>query len=278
MTSKNHHAQHETALRLLAAICLAFFLIAIGQFSLNGGDARAQLSYIKLAKFSASLAIYALTMLWLLKQLTSAGPILVWASIAACLGGVMELSTLLTQALVPGWQSAALLAISRLAILPPTFLIVVAFKRLLNEIIPLALRRALLWATGLAILGCLPGAVMLIEISQHQSSSALDSFFGLKLAHFIGLHTLQLMPMTYFLVSKQSANINSQIKVIDSIGLSLLTLIAALTISSTTENTQVITTAILTLCAVFVAARQGRRAWQSNTAPGASIIFSKSKL
>lgn len=258
MTMKNHHTQQEISLKLLATISLLFFLIALGQ-CLSFAGVEKQLGYIKLARFSASLTIYAVTMFWLLKQLTSARPILAWAAIGACLGGTLELSTLLIQALAPSWQSTALLTISRLAILPPTVLMLVAFRQLLNESIPRALRSALLWATGLAIFGCLPGALMLIEISQHQSSSALSLPSGLKLAHFIALHTLQLMPMAYFLISKLITSEDKQIKVIDSIGLVLLVLIALLTLTSTTEGNQTMAIVILTLCAVFLATNQAKR-------------------
>ncbi|MDP3507819.1 MAG: hypothetical protein Q8T09_07490 [Candidatus Melainabacteria bacterium] len=259
MTMKNHHTQQEISLKLLAAISLLFFLIAIHHCLSFAGVESRQLGYIKLAKFSASLALYAVTMFWLLKQLTSDRPILEWAAIGACLGGTLELSTLMIQALAPTWQSTALLSIGRLAILPPSFLILVSFRQLLNESIPKALRSALLWATGLAMFGCLPGGLMLIEIGQHQSSSALSLPSGLKLAHFAALHTLQLMPMAYFLISKQITSEDKQIKVIDSIGLVLLVLIALLTLTSTTAGNQTMATVILTLCAVFLVTNQAKR-------------------
>ncbi|MBP9091618.1 hypothetical protein KBI23_11350 [bacterium] len=259
MTSQSDNAQQETPLRLLAAISLTFLLIAIGQYLSFAGLDSKQLGYIKLAKFSASLAVYAVTMYWLLKQLTSHRPILAWAAIGACLGGTLELSTLMIQALEPTWQSTTLLTIGRLAILPPTFFIIVIFKQLLRESLPRPLRSALLWATGLAIFGCLPGGLMLIEISQHQSSSVLGLSSGLKLAHFIALHTLQLMPMAYFLISKQTTRIDQQIKVIDGIGLVLLALIALLTLTSTTEGTQTIAIGILILCATFLATNHAKK-------------------
>lgn len=254
MTSQNHHNQHEIALKLLAAVSLAFLVIALSQcLSFAGVDSK-QLGYIKLAKFSTSLAIYAITMFWLLEQLTSGRPILTWAATGAFLGGTLELSTLLIQALAPNWQSTALLTIGRLAILPPTILMIVAFRLLLKESIPRALRSALLWGTGLAIFGCLPGVLMLTEIRQHQSI-----YGSLKLAHFIALHTLQLMPMAYFLISKQITSVDKQIKLIDCIGMVLLTLIALLTLSSMTESTQIVATAILALCAVCLATNQAER-------------------
>lgn len=279
MNSQNQPKQQETSLKLLAAISLVFLLIALGQYlGFVGVDATAQQSAIKLGKFSASLAIYAATMLWLLRQLSSADKMLTWAAASACLGGVSELSTLLIQTLAPSWQSSALVVISRIAILPPTFLIIVTFKLLFKEDMPQALRRALLWATGLTIFGCLPGVLMLIEISHHQSSYGLVELGGLKLAHFIGLHTLQLMPMAHFLVSKQICNREKQIKAIDRIGLALLALIALLTISSTSENTQAIALAILTLCAVFLTTTWSRKTGRHNTTFGGNILFSRSKF
>jgi hypothetical protein len=267
MASQNHHAHQDTSLKVLAAISLAFLLVALGQYLSLAGIESKQLGYIKLAKFSASLTIYAVTMFGLLKQITCGRQLLAWAATAACLGGVLELSTLLIQALVPSWQTA-LVAVTRLAILPPTFLMIVAFRLLLKENIDLALRHALLWATGLAIFGCLPGALMLTEINQPQSS-----YGSLKLAHFIGLHTLQLMPLAYFLVSKQTTNSEKQIKVIDSIGLLLLMLIALLTIRSTTE-----TTILLALGAALLATNMDSKAGHTNTTPGANIPFSRSKF
>lgn len=251
MIHRNQHSQQELSLILLLAISLVFLLVALGQ-SITGTEPAAHLSYIKLAKFSASLAIYATTMLWLVKQIRDGGRLLDWATSAACSGAVLELTSLLIQAAYlgwQGWQTSLLVAIGRLAILFPTALIMIVFSLLLRESIAPALRLALLWATGLALFGCLPGVLMLFEMSKHDAV-----FDSLRLAHFVGLHTLQLMPFAYFVVARLNPSMNRQIMAINSLGYLLLALIAALTIGSLgAGSAQVIAAILIVLPSVFLA-------------------------
>jgi|GEM_PF-1534093 len=276
MTCRNQHSQQELSLILLLAISLVFLLVALGQ-SFIGVEPVAHLGYIKLAKFSASLAIYATTMFWLLKQVKGGGKLLDWAATSACFGAVLELTTLLIQAAYHGWQTSLLVAIGRLAILLPTTLIVIVFRLLLKESIAPALRLALLWATGLALFGCLPGALMLFEMSKHDA--VLDS---LRLAHFVGLHTLQLMPLAYFVVAKRSPSIKRQIMAINSLGYLVLVLIAALTIGSIGAGPAQVTAAIfIVLPSVFLArflAREPRlKLVKPNTTYSGSLLSSSIK-
>lgn len=276
MTCRNQHSQKELSLILLLAISLVFLLVALGQ-SFIGTEPVAHLGYIKLAKFSASLAIYATTMLWLLKQVTGGGKLLDWAATAACFGAVLELTTLLIQAAYLGWQTSLLVAIGRLAILLPTTLIVIVFRLLLKESISPALRLALLWATGLALFGCLPGVLMLFEMSKHDD--VLDS---LRLAHFVGLHTLQLMPLAYFVVAKRNPSIKRQITAINTLGYLLLVLIAALTIGSIGAGpAQAIAVIFIVLPSVFLArflAREPRlKLVKPNTTYSGSLLSSSIK-
>jgi hypothetical protein len=247
MIHRNQHSQQELSLILLLAISVLFLLVALGQGFI--GTEAAHLGYIKLAKFSASLAIYATTMLWLLKQISGGGRLLDWAATAAFAGAMLELTSLLIQAAYHGWQTSLLVAIGRLAILLPTALIVIVFRMLLRESIAPALRLALLWATGLALFGCLPGVLMLFEMSTQDA--AVDS---LRLAHFVGLHTLQLMPLAYFVVAKRSPSIKRQIMAINTLGYMLLVLIAALTIGSIGAGpAQAIAAIFIALASVFLA-------------------------
>lgn len=247
MIHRNQHSQQELSLILLLAISLAFLLISLGQ-SFIGTEA-AHLGYIKLAKFSASLAIYATTMIWLLKLITSGGKLLDWAATAACFGAVVELTSLLIQAAYHGWQTSLLVAIGRIAILFPTALIVIVFRLLLRESIAPALRLALLWATGLALFGCLPGVLMLFEMSKHDA--VVES---LRLAHFVGLHTLQLMPFAYFVVARLNPSLRRQIMAINSLGYLLLVLIAALTVGSIEAGpAQAIAAILIVLPSAFLA-------------------------
>ncbi|MBA4079096.1 MAG: hypothetical protein C0508_28960, partial [Cyanobacteria bacterium PR.023] len=196
---------------------------------------------------------------------------------AACFGAVLELTTLLIQAAYLGWQTSLLVAIGRLAILLPTTLIVIVFRLLLKESISPALRLALLWATGLALFGCLPGVLMLFEMSKHDD--VLDS---LRLAHFVGLHTLQLMPLAYFVVAKRNPSIKRQITAINTLGYLLLVLIAALTIGSIGAGpAQAIAVIFIVLPSVFLArflAREPRlKLVKPNTTYSGSLLSSSIK-
>lgn len=275
MIPRNQHSHQELSLILLLAISLVFLLVALGQSSI-GTDA-ADLGYIKLAKFSASLAIYAMTMFWLLKQVRGGGKLLDWAATAACFGAVLELTTLLIQAAYHGWQTSLLVAIGRLAILLPTALIVIVFRLLLKESIAPALRLALLWGTGLALFGCLPGVLMLFEMSKHDAV-----FDSLRLAHFVGLHTLQLMPLAYFVVAKRSSSIKRQIMTINSLGYLLLVLIAALTIGSIGAGPAQAIAAIFMVIpgaflARFLAREPGLKRAKPNTTYSGSLLSSSIK-
>ncbi len=247
MLHRHRHSQQELSLISLLAISLIFLLVALGQ-SFIGTEA-AHLGYIKIAKFSASLAIYAITMFWLLKQITPGGKLLDWAATGACFGALLELTSLLIQAAYHGWQTSLLVAIGRLAILLPTALIMIVFRRLLRESIAPALRLALLWATGLALFGCLPGVLMLFEMSKHDAV-----FDSLRLAHFVGLHTLQLMPLEYFVLARLNPSVRRQIMAINTLGYLLLVLIAALTIGSIGAGpVQAIAAIFMVLPSVFFA-------------------------
>jgi hypothetical protein len=278
MTSRNQHSQQELSLILLLAISLAFLLVALGQ-SFMGTEA-AHLGYIKLAKFSASLAIYATTMFWLLKQVTGGGKLLDWAATAACFGAVIELTSLLIQAAYhgwQGWQTSLLVAIGRIAILLPTTLIMIVFRLLLKESIAPALRLALLWATGLALFGCLPGVLLLLEMSKHDAV-----FDSLRLAHFVGLHTLQLMPLAYFVVARLNPSVRRQIMAINTLGYLLLVLIAALTIGAIGAGpAQAIAAILKVLPSVFLArslAREPRlKPAKPNTTYSGSLLSSSIK-
>ncbi len=275
MIHRNRHSQQELSLILLLAISLIFLLVALSQSCIS--TEAAQLGYVKLAKFSASLAIYATTMFWLLKQITPGGKLLDWAATGACFGALLELTSLLIQAAYHGWQTGLLVAIGRLAILLPTALIMIVFRRLLRESIAPALRLALLWATGLALFGCLPGVLMLFEMSKHDAV-----FDSLRLAHFVGLHTLQLMPLAYFVVAKRSPSIKRQIMAINTLGYLLLVLIAALSIGSIgSRPAQAIAAVLIALASVFLAkflAREPRlKVVKPNTTYSGSLLSSSIK-
>jgi len=147
----------------------------------------------------------------------------------------------------------------------------------LKESISPALRLALLWATGLALFGCLPGVLMLFEMSKHDA--VLDS---LRLAHFVGLHTLQLMPLAYFVVAKRNPSIKRQITAINTLGYLLLVLIAALTIGSIGAGpAQAIAVIFIVLPSVFLArflAREPRlKLVKPNTTYSGSLLSSSIK-
>lgn len=213
---------------LVSLCCFAVGAAGMGSF---GHDIQ-QAAWIKLTKFSASLFSYGASLLWLITNIKQDRKRLRRWAAAASIGGVVELLALFLQAMSISYFSPAsplvaeLTHVTRLAILPPTLFIVILFKSILSERdCDPVLKRALLWATGLALFGCFPGALMLVPEYAGGSTLATltdGNISALKLSHFIGLHCLQVLPLCCWLIKRAGLSIRSQLTSISLIGGSLL--------------------------------------------------------
>lgn len=226
----------------LAIFSSAFFLIGIG-FGLWFDSQHAfQQSWVTLAKFGASLCAYSITMQWLALQIGQNSHSMRFAAVLASIGGTVVLFSHFIHALLASFcpdsqaQCDLLTHLARLAIVPPTLYIAASFRAVLKEpSISNALKRSLLWATGLALIGCLPAILMLLPEFFHgipalQALSSKNSHEDLKLAHFTGLHALQMLPIYCWLVSARKIPSLQQAELIDSMGLVILALIVLLAI------------------------------------------------
>ncbi len=207
-----------------------------------------QKAWVTLAKFGASLGTYAVTMQWLLFYVRRNLPLVRFSSIAACLGGVLVLMFLFIEALAatfnaPATELAVLTHLARMAIIPPTVLLTVSFKAVLEDTShPSVLRAGLFWATGLAVLGCVPAVLMLIPeafpgISALQTLTTKESHEILKTSHFIGLHALQIMPIYCWLVSSKNLPTDRQLTLVNSVGWALAALVGILTVKGLMAET-----------------------------------------
>ncbi len=235
-------ARASLPLTLLAILGSAFFLIGIGFGTWFDSQHAGRQSWVTLAKFGASLCAYAITMQWLALQIRQDSQFMRLAAVLASLGGMAVLFFHFVHALLASYcpcsqaQCDLLTHLARLAIVPPTLYIGVSFRAVLKEpAISSALKRSLLWATGLALIGCVPALLMLLPELFHgspfwQALSAKNSHESLKLAHFTGLHALQILPIYCWLVSARKFPTARQAELIDSMGLVILTLTVLLAI------------------------------------------------
>ncbi len=249
-----------TALIAFSISCLvvSLFGLAFDQRLISGEHA-----WIKPVKFSASLAIYGLTLYWLSQFLTNHKPSFQKICQAALAGTVAELSIIITQVLrgasthfnagtafdnAMAWMAA-------LAIWPVAYGMVAIFFMLLRERnLPPVLGVALKWGVLLSVVGCVPGVLMLVpaavqDFITHSRHIYMETagiprigpglpFLGwstvagdLRVAHFVGIHALQFFPVAAFLLMKFLPKLSTfrQELLIGNIGMTYLATIVLLT-------------------------------------------------
>lgn len=207
--------------------------------------------WIKPVKFSASLAIYGVTLFWLGQFLTNHTYAFRRTCRAALAGSIAELSIIIIQVMrgapnhfnMGSGFDNGMAWLAAISILPVAFSIVVVFFLLLRERnLPAVLGCALRWGVLLSAIGCVPGLMMLAPVTVqhiifHQTSSGLP-FLGwstvsgdLRVAHFVGIHALQFFPVLAFIVMKLLPNVSILRKelLIGNIGLTYLGVIVLLT-------------------------------------------------
>jgi hypothetical protein len=249
-----------TALVLFSTFCL---LVSFSGLAFDAKLINGEHGWIKPTKFSASLSIYGLTLFWLSQFLTNHKSLFPKVCAGALIGTVAELSTIILQ-VVRGTSSHfntgtafdhTMFWVAAFAILPVAFATVAIFFMLLREkSLPPVLGVALRWGLLLTIAGCVPGVLMLLpaavqdfithsrQISGHavgvpQGGPGLP-FLGwstvagdLRVAHFVGIHALQVLPVIAFVVMKLFSKLSPmrQELLISNIGITYCSVIVLLT-------------------------------------------------
>jgi hypothetical protein len=213
----------------LACLALAILGMAFDHRLISG-----ELAWIKPIKFSVSLALYAGSLIWMGQYLTNHKRLFQITCNAALGGSVVELAAIIMQTL-RGAQShfntltpldSFMWCTIQLAIVPVSVALLVLFILLLKqENLPRPLSTAMRFAVLLSIFGLVPGVLMIMPDSlqnivtgQRQleghivgSASACSGlpFLGwstvagdLRVAHFVGLHALQVIPLATYALFK----------------------------------------------------------------------------
>jgi hypothetical protein len=212
---------------LLSLLCSALGL-TFDHRLING-----ELAWIKPFKFSVSLALYGSSLIFISSFFSSAPRLLKFTSLAALVGAVAEISAIIVQVFrgAPSHFNfatpldSALWYVIKLAIMPVALAILAMLVMLMRQKeLPQVLGNAIRWGALLTVVGFIPGFLMLMpESLQHvftnhvmightvgpSSSAQTMPLIGwnavagdLRIAHFVGLHALQVLPLIGFAISR----------------------------------------------------------------------------
>ncbi|MBX9690604.1 MAG: hypothetical protein K2X27_28070 [Candidatus Obscuribacterales bacterium] len=209
------------ALFLISLVSFGLSLCGIG-WALCAGDMQIEL-WQKSLKFSLSFMLYSFSLLQIAANLDSLKPLLKVTSLSVLIGAVLELSSIYGALLVAHFGSPlqiqasekSLLLLARTAIIPVSMALPIFLFLLLRKpgITPLRLY-GFCWGTALALLGLIPGLMMLMPAAifhgwpAYLSSSSkltLAQAIGhgeLRTAHFFGIHALQIIPLAAYALEK----------------------------------------------------------------------------
>lgn len=222
---------------LFSLSCLMLSLLGLGfdHRYING-----ELAWIKPCKFSISLALYGASLIWLSRFLTAHKRLWQITCYGALMGSVIEITAIVIQVL-RGTTShfntatpldAALYFAITAAIMPVALALLCIFIMLLGQrSLPPVLGLAIRWGLFLTLVGLIPGILMLLPDQLQDVVTAHQQFDGhtigypeggpglpwlgwstvagdLRVAHFVGLHALQILPLIGFVVSTVLQNIS----------------------------------------------------------------------
>lgn len=235
---QNYWNSHRALTALVAYCCLALVVSVLGAV-LDPKIINGQFAWIKPVKFSISLAVYAMTLIWLSRFLTKNKQLFDAISAAALIGAVCELTAITVQ-VVRGTTSHfntstpfnhAMHWITIGSIMPVAFGIIAVYVMLLREEkLPPVMGTALKWGLAITIVGFIPGILMVMPDHLQDAVTAHKQFDGhtigfseggpgllllgwstvagdLRAAHFAGIHALQILPLVGFAISKLFARL-----------------------------------------------------------------------
>ncbi|HEY9678314.1 MAG TPA: hypothetical protein V6C76_09915 [Drouetiella sp.] len=251
-------------LTALIAFSALWLLVSLMGLTIDHRLINGEHGWVKPIKFSMSLGIYGMTLIWLSKFLTEQKATFERVSIAALIGTIAELVTITIQA-ARGTASHfntgtpfdhAMFWLAAISILPVAFGTIAIFFMLLRQRdLPPVLGLSLKWGVFLTIIGCIPGVLMLLpstaqeflshsrQVTGHAVGLAQSSSHGLPLigwstvagdlrvAHFVGIHALQLLPIVAYAVPRLLGRISvkRQEWLVNNVGLTYFFAIALLT-------------------------------------------------
>jgi hypothetical protein len=246
------------ALCSFIALLICLFGLLVDHRLING-----ELGWIKPAKFSTSFLIYAVSMIWLSQFIKQWRAIFRLASMAACWGALIELAAIILQVLrgtTSHFNAGTLFdhvvfVVVKIAILPVALSILVSLILLMRQKnLPPVIDVALHWGVFLTLVGCLPAVLMVLpdplqdaitryaELNGHavglpEGGPGLP-FLGwstiggdLRVAHFVGIHALQILPIAGILIARFLPRLSQQRQsfLVSNLGITYLGLIALLT-------------------------------------------------
>lgn len=264
----------------LSCLMLSLLGLCFDHRCING-----ELAWIKPCKFSISLALYGASLIWLSRYLTAHKKIWQITCYSALIGSVIEITAIVIQVL-RGTTShfntatpldAALYGAITVAIMPVALALLCIFIMLLGEkSLPPVLGLAIRWGLFLTLVGLIPGILMLLPDQWQDVVTAHQQFDGhtigyaeggpglpwlgwstvagdLRVAHFVGLHALQSLPLIGYVISTVLQNISqSRQKALVSIaGLAYLACICLLTWQALHAES-IVTPSVQTLSLSFI--------------------------
>jgi len=263
------------ALVALVTFSLSVLFISLAGLLVDHRSLNGELVWAKPCKFSTSLAIYGATLIWFGRYLTTHKKFFKRISVASLLGTIVELSAIITQ-VIRGTSSHfntstafdhAIFITVTLAIMPVAFSLIALFVMLLRERnLPRTIGLSLQWGVFLTIIGLIPGVLML---NIHPLASIKLPYLGwsassgdLRVAHFLGIHALQVLPFTGMLIESLGKRLSSLQKhlIIENVALIYLEIICLLTwqalrlesVASPSALTLRVTMLVATLQTIFV--------------------------
>jgi hypothetical protein len=258
----------SASLRLFLIFAVFCLCVALAEALLSGSSSTSQAAWIKAGKFSVSLFAYSVTLAWLSAYLPGHKQLFRRVLNIVALGSALELLAVCAQACLAAAGDATtgyaatdawLCPLARLAILPVAAAMPITYWMLWRQPnLPAVLSSAMRWGVALTIVGFIPGFLMLLPGAGHAVGCAPSTVYGtggnasasmygaggslpflgwstrygdLRAAHFVGIHALQILPLTGGLVMALGTRLlpSTQKLLVACLGLSYLSTICLLT-------------------------------------------------
>ncbi len=226
-------------MRKLITFCVVTLLLSLVALMLDH-SMNSLSTWIKPAKFALSILLYAVSLQFIQRFINSQHAILPTVVQASLVGGFIELISTLTQSVLISSglsnqvSDGILLIVGRLAIMPLALLDLLMLVLLMKEEnLPPLLGSALKWGLVLTAVGFIPGLLLIAPepVQACLSSNTFCSGGNLRIAHFTGIHALQVLPLLAIYLERFDGKLsqNEQLNILRISGFSYFALIQILT-------------------------------------------------